>query len=1190
MLSEKEINISNISYTNKDFASIYPELVDFIRNITNRWDPKTSNESDPGVVLTKENAFIGDKLNYNVDKNILEAFMPSATQETSMRQNCESRGYDMSYYNAAETTLTFVYNGLELEDTQSVILPMYDTKVTSSDDKITYVVVNKNVEFLKDNLVVTVPAMEGEIEILTVASLQDEYKVQLNNLDDNNRIFFPVSNVAQNGVFISTDSHATWDKVENLNVVQSGNPVYKFGYSSEKGLPYVEFPSDIASLIDSGLTIRYIVTSGKDGNVQANYLTKLSAYKVDKPDDLDYNPTTEGDSPNLYINNESASINGEDPQTINEAYEDYKRTIGVFDTLVTCRDYASAIYNMYLDENALVSNVQVSDRRDDINYGVRYISFDGQNSCYENYAPSSPSITPYDLCLYPLNKITNYSLEDYNNSFNKSSAKDLKNITDELEISKCVSHNYKELANDDIYAIENIANLDAKIVTTYKVNNYERAQIIENVKQALIENFNARKVSYGYEIPYDTILKVIQEADARISFVSLAEPELSTEFLLGDGSHITSSDDTWASKYFPRVIARNILEGKVSLFDFNFNFNYDFGQTNVGILNELKTISSEVKIKPGTSYKLDKNEVIQLVGPNLATDISYVAYTSYAWVTTTTNDASYVANTTTIKAGSNYKLQPNDRLIIRYVDSDKVTHVIKYGKDDLVDTIIQPTFNLEGTEQESGGGRKEYDGIYYNQVGTNDTIDIKKEKTTTLNKVQNCYWLRNNEDNALFTSDDLEDDTYKIILGDDEYFFYTDTNYTTLVTAGSGTTLTTQMTPSEINNYWEADRVDIKDILEKGLLALKNFWKKINFNETNGVLTLQENKIITLTEGDEIKFSSTPTPSEIDNTLRELELDANDTCSYVIGGNEEQLEKYDIQDMYWSIRSRLDINASKDKYQTLVSDESGGIYTHKQSMTFTNKDDTPLSLSSGDSFYLNLATNLAGGSSVNVTTLDATNEEKYPLSVYKFILDTNNAIPERDANGMWTLKYESSDSKTISVPTLTNKNLFMTIYLPQSGTTFTLSSGTGVINDYRYNASVSQITTQGTYSLYLTSSCTNITIASNGKGNIILGTPNFFSGYDSYNPQLGIDKIHELCPNVSEATILTSVRDVINQSINDNSFYYGMPIENSKAIEVDDLSSSYAFYDYNNVANKFTITKINLDEPTTIDVVRSSRL
>lgn len=93
MSNEKEL--SNTSYTNKDFQSIYPELLDLVKKLTNKWDPSLSNESDPGVVLLKLNALIADKNNYNIDKNVLECFPTTVTQEGNARRLYDSLGYKM---------------------------------------------------------------------------------------------------------------------------------------------------------------------------------------------------------------------------------------------------------------------------------------------------------------------------------------------------------------------------------------------------------------------------------------------------------------------------------------------------------------------------------------------------------------------------------------------------------------------------------------------------------------------------------------------------------------------------------------------------------------------------------------------------------------------------------------------------------------------------------------------------------------------------------------------------------------------------------------------------------------------------------------------------------------------------------------------------------------------------------------
>ena len=210
MINENELLISNKSYVNKDFASIYPELLDIIKTLTNKWDPESSNESDPGIVLTKLLAFIGDKLSYNTDKNVLECFMPSCTQEESMRKLCSMMGYNMGYYHAAETYVTFTYTGDELKSDGSLYftLPALSTVVASDDDEgITFVLV-EDATINTRGTSVTKRALQGNVQELNVG---DTNIIQLSNIDDNNRIYLPSLLVAENGIFIKNiNSKSYW--------------------------------------------------------------------------------------------------------------------------------------------------------------------------------------------------------------------------------------------------------------------------------------------------------------------------------------------------------------------------------------------------------------------------------------------------------------------------------------------------------------------------------------------------------------------------------------------------------------------------------------------------------------------------------------------------------------------------------------------------------------------------------------------------------------------------------------------------------------------------------------------------------------------------------------------------------------------------------------------------------------------
>ena len=784
MINEKELLISGKSYINKDFGTIYPEQIDIFKKLTNKYDPETSNESDPGIVLLKTNAFVTDKILYNVDKNALENFMPSCTQESSMRKLCDRMGYSMKYYQASATELYFNYTGDVFSSNSTAsyfIIPKF-TAFSDSEGLINFVTL-KDAYIYKDIQNATVDALQGDLKYLTIA---DSNVIQLENINSDNRVFFTESMVAENGIFItSADTGEEWEQTDNLNLIEPNKKFFKFGFDSESMWPYVEFPEDIASLIGSGLIIKYLVTNGVDGNVKANYITKIvstDAFTVYTASDQEIS-TDDGkltvsfnndeDNKNLVIKNISASIGGSNPESIDEAYNNFKKTIGTFDTLVTCRDYANAIYNLYdsADVYPVVSNCQAGDRRDDINYGNKIITLDEYGTCF-NYGSSG--VSAYDLCLYPLNAINTYSLDAYLNSFKPKL--NTAYIENSIEKMKTTSHDYKSLSSTDIYAVKNYYNLDVKLTTTYKVNDYERLNIIQNVYYALIKKFNAREVDYGDEIPYETILNTIKNADERIQYVNLPEPVLSTFFLTRtEGEHSIYSAS--GINNYIKMLAKNILAGKISLFDTDTTFSYEFNQEGGNFLSQLASVDTEIEIAKGdivgnTGYTLKENEAIQFVGPSLVTVTPY----SYGILYHFESGQNISPGDVAVKRETEYQLRAGDKLIIRYTQSGDDMPTIKEFTSESPVNIIKPVgFDLKVTPTEHSytSGTTTHEGIEYYMIQSNQEIDTRKLNEQVLDNTYSCYWIRNNEGNTLFTAtDSITGGGYETMLKDGEYFFF----------------------------------------------------------------------------------------------------------------------------------------------------------------------------------------------------------------------------------------------------------------------------------------------------------------------------------------------------------------------------------------------------------------------------------
>jgi len=621
MITKNEVSTLSLSPTKKDFAQIWNELLDVAAKLSERWDPTSTNESDPGIVLLKALSGIADKLNYNIDKNTLEAFMPTAAQEESMRKLCEMMGYNMKYLRSATTSVTFTYSNPEPTEEESRILdsglpiPKF-TVVKTADGDISYFTTNQNAVLLSTiTPEVTLDCMEGQI--VKCESLNDNNAITINQLTTDYRFYLPEIQIAENGIFIyniaknpfnnNLEDGKAWTKVDNLNTQKRLSRVFKFGYDSYEGRPYIEFPDDASELFEDGIFIYYARTSGENGSVSARTLTQLELPSLDVWQDVSVD--------SFIIENTFASVSGSGIESISQAYNNFKKTIGTFDTLVTCRDYMNKIYSMVNPDNrAMVSNVLVTDIRNDLNRaiticscsdaGIYYkekpitykatkdlykpvfydnawhigseagpkiskadlLKLDSSDPAYNSFKialdgrveagdgnwvivqnqkryetklstleTEEKSIDHFDLVLYPFktyNQIKN-NVRDIGSVYDSSfqySERNLSSIKARLEENRTIAHEIVKPRINDILSINNYLRLNAFIATTSKITSDEGALIIDKIKIALANAFNMRQLDFGEEIPFESILEVIEKADSRIKSVSLADPTLYTTY------------------------------------------------------------------------------------------------------------------------------------------------------------------------------------------------------------------------------------------------------------------------------------------------------------------------------------------------------------------------------------------------------------------------------------------------------------------------------------------------------------------------------------------------------------------------------------------------------------------------------------------------------------------------------------
>ena len=1095
--TQRELDISNKSYTNKDFESIYLELLELAEKISKRFSPTSANEADPFIVLLKLIASVSDKINYNVDKNILERFLLSCTQESSMRELTDMLGYSMNYYRSAETTVTFKYKFTDPSVT-SVTIPAFSI-VTDGGD-IQYITTDTAIISRDDQVSNEVKVIQGKLRELDILG---KNVVQLENLSSNRRLYLPELMIAENGISISSvetpNAWKAWSACDNLNTAIHGAPVYKFAFDSIKNLPYLEFPQWIANIIGNGIVIKYILTDGSAGNIPAKGLKTVA--RLNPPTSEDPDSLIKDDD--IIVVNSAAAISGAEPESMSDAYAGCKRLIGTFDNLVTCRDYANKIYDL-LDAygNAEVSNVQVSDRRTDINYATEVLTASNSGSesifyidkyadfiaDFEN-APDSlaehknvtlqefnalniqneditagsvyyitdeksvdmymrcdtktsnnpsvdssiikywtkiivlpaasanvedkvyyvvetkrhltaksingtymwlelktsdlkDSISPYDLCIYPLRPISNTSAMAVNdaNGYNNS----YKILTDESALSrikgglaenKTLSHDYKELNPTDIGYIQNSYKLEATINTAKKVSVIEQTEIISNINNALIAKYNPRTLRFGQEIAFDELLTTIEAADSRIKSVSLQEPEQTPKVVLINNDVIDLYDENGdASDAFKFIVCKNVLAGRVEAFKYDKDFDYSFFQSDARKLVDVVKLSTACNLDAipagvKVAYELNANEAIQFVAPKLATGVSYPYGINY--YLNLNSGAPYIPKHT------EYKLQNGDLAIFTYIDSNDQTVIIVYdgsGDDvhilkpncDLYTTAARKADNETPTKQ--GIKNSDYPTQFSNGVDypfyTLRSSEVVEYRTLSKERVESfkrCYWLTNQLNNRILWNRDLTQKdkngnsiivcTY--ILNDGEYFFYTDFALSTLRAFGPGTRLklTSLTTDTSTDAYaetllpsWEhSNYVSVEDIDADGLGALGNYFIAKNFSDTSLYLDIYENELITLTAGDVVEFDNIANNGDVKITDN-LFTPFPDICKVryqfeddVINGNDKYNDLPDrgtlsapAIDAGWQARAVLDLNVGPDKPQRLVGNQevifTPGIY------------------------------------------------------------------------------------------------------------------------------------------------------------------------------------------------------------------------------------------------------------------------
>lgn len=122
-----------MKYTSRDVQSNIQNLVEDVKAGTHIWNP--GSEADPGMILLKALAAEVDLLSFNLDTQVDEMYMQSATQIKSIRRLGVANGYTPGWYRAPRTTLL-------IENTSEDATVVLDFSLPSAPNNICYAATN----------------------------------------------------------------------------------------------------------------------------------------------------------------------------------------------------------------------------------------------------------------------------------------------------------------------------------------------------------------------------------------------------------------------------------------------------------------------------------------------------------------------------------------------------------------------------------------------------------------------------------------------------------------------------------------------------------------------------------------------------------------------------------------------------------------------------------------------------------------------------------------------------------------------------------------------------------------------------------------------------------------------------------------------------------------------------------------
>ena len=353
-----------INYTSRDYTAILDDLINSIPGITEKWN--TTDQNDPGMVLVKLIAMLGDMLNFEQDMQTLEIYPSTVTQRKNAASIYKLIGYKMKWYRSA-TCIANVVNTY----TNAAYLPRFCTFTTENNDIVysTFNYYDLPSNSANNGNEVTVELVQG-IPVTPVRNSGDpypsdtlpwhyvyDYNYTIDDMTSQNRIYLPDTNIDQDHIIVVDDKGNEWILQDNIYLTSDTGRFFEFDIDVNDR-PYLEFIDYWKNYNVTKFKIFYLKSLGQDGQVYTGTLKRITGNVWTRLRTGSSNSTYNVSSYINFIHHDSTL--GYNPETPDEARKESTKYLNTLDTLITLADFERATLRL-----PGVANVRATDLTND---------------------------------------------------------------------------------------------------------------------------------------------------------------------------------------------------------------------------------------------------------------------------------------------------------------------------------------------------------------------------------------------------------------------------------------------------------------------------------------------------------------------------------------------------------------------------------------------------------------------------------------------------------------------------------------------------------------------------------------------------------------------------------------------------------------------------------------------------------